>query len=83
MMNGGPMTDHDLTQAMQELATVNRRLLRTQTWWYLLLHGILVGIGGTIGVAVVVSGLLSLINRLSGIPGADTARYLLENSVVR
>lgn len=62
------MTDHDLQTAISELVTVNRRILRTQQWWYLLFHGILVGIGGTVGVALVLTALGALLQRADVVP---------------
>lgn len=77
------MTDHDLQVSIDRLTAVETKILRTNQWWYSLLHGLMVGIGGTVGVALVATVLLAVLNRLTNVPGADTARDLIQRSVTR
>ena len=77
------MTDHNLQQSIDELVRVERKILRTQQWWYSIIHGIMVGIGGTVGIAIVLTLILGLLNKLERVPGAATARDLIEHAVDR
>lgn len=75
--------EHELKDSIDQLRQIEERHLRTHTWWYAFGHGIMVGIGGTVGVAIVFSIVLAVLNRFSDVPGADTARDLIQRSVTR
>jgi hypothetical protein len=79
------MTDQtdDLKQSIDQLRRVEEQHLVTRQWWYGLIHGLMVGIGGTVGVAIVLTVVIAILNRFAAIPGAAETRDLIQRSVTR
>ncbi len=63
-----PTTDHDLTASIDKLIDTQETLIRYQSYWRSLIHGIVAGIGGTLGVGIVLTLLSAFLNHASVIP---------------
>ena len=64
------MTDETkaLNESMRELATLQRQQLKSQGWFASFSHGVWAGIGGTVGVALVLTLLTAFLQHAAVIP---------------
>ena len=60
--------EHELKASIDHLRQIEERHLRTHAWWYALFHGVLVGIGGTLGVGVVLTVAVAGLQRAEVLP---------------
>jgi hypothetical protein len=65
-------------QSVERLIRAIDLLNRRQTLWFSFWHGLVVGIGSTVGVAVILSLALALLNYLDFIPGIERIQELLQ-----
>jgi|GEM_PF-4282737 len=60
--------DDELTTAIHRLTAAMQSNVRAQGYWRSFLHGIVAGIGGTVGVALVLTGLAWFLRHAAVIP---------------
>ena len=61
-------------QSLERLTKAIDKLNQRYSFWYALLHGISIGIGSTIGVALVLWVIIKLLTYLDFIPGVEAIR---------
>ena len=66
------------TQSVERLTQAIDLLNRRQTLWFSFWHGLMVGVGSTVGVAVILSLAIWFLNYLDFIPGIDRIQNLLQ-----
>lgn len=80
-------SEEELKSSIDRLTKIQAALLKNQNYWRSLLHGIVVGVGGTVGAAVAVALMLAILNRIAGIPGIghwfDGLRLILQHTASR
>ena len=75
--------EHELKASIDHLRQIEEKHLVTRQWWYGLIHGLMAGIGGTVGVALVLTIVIAILNRFAAVPGAAETRDLIQRSVTR
>lgn len=60
--------EQELSESIKQLNRTTKQLVRQQTLWYGFVHGIIVGIGSTVGVALVLAFILLILRRLEFVP---------------
>lgn len=66
-------------QSIERLTRAIERLNRRNTLWFSFWHGLLIGVGSTVGVVVILYGFAWLFSELDFIPGLDRASEVLKN----
>ena len=83
-MNNYRNNDHDLppasipAQSIERLRESMERLYARYSMWTAFRNGLLAGLGATVGVAIILSLLISTLNLLDFIPGIDKVLRGLE-----
>ncbi|MEK7461139.1 MAG: DUF5665 domain-containing protein [Patescibacteria group bacterium] len=65
-------------QSLERLTRAIDLLNRRQTLWFGFWHGLVVGIGSTVGVTIILSVVAWVLARLDFIPGIDQIQRLLQ-----
>lgn len=65
-------------QSIERLSRAIDLLNRRQTLWFGFWHGLVVGIGSTVGVAIILSLAVWILNWLDFIPGIERIQQLLQ-----
>ncbi|MBI4175047.1 hypothetical protein HY523_00335 [Candidatus Berkelbacteria bacterium] len=68
-------------QSLERLTQAIEKLNQRYSFWYALLHGMSIGIGSTIGVALVLWIIFKVLSYLDFIPGIDGLQQGIENLI--
>ncbi|MBI2263393.1 hypothetical protein HY373_00780 [Candidatus Berkelbacteria bacterium] len=62
------MTENKLGENIEKLTLATEKLVRRTSLWYGFWHGILVGIGSTLGVVIILTVAIYFLNKLVFVP---------------